>query len=216
VSEESNSNDGEFLDELQVRVLGCLIEKEATTPDQYPLTINALKNACNQKSNRDPVTDFEEGEIGHALRQLEAVGLVHRAWSSRAERYEHRFQKHFDVFTKAMAVLSVLMLRGPQTVGEIRTRSQRIHAFDDLDDVAYELGRLMERDPPLIVRLPRQPGQKDDRYVHLLAGEPDLDALAAAAPAARSGASPLAQRLSALEAEIAELKARLEALEGDD
>lgn len=203
---------------IEVRVLGCLIEKEATTPDQYPLTQNALVSACNQKTNRDPVARYQPGEVGHALRELETRGLVHRAWSARADRYEHRFGDGYEVLSKGVAVLCVLMLRGPQTPGEIRARTQRIHAFDDTDDVEYVLERLAERESPLVRRLPRGPGQKEDRFVHLLAGEPELPPTPAvrAAPStpAASARSALEDRVAELEEQVAQLSVRLAALEG--
>ncbi|MDX1569287.1 MAG: YceH family protein [Xanthomonadales bacterium] len=194
------------LSEIQVRVLGCLVEKEATTPDQYPLTINALRSACNQKTARDPVMSCEEGEVGHAVRQLEEMGLTHQAWSARAARWEHRMGKGFGFRPKDLAVMATLMLRGPQTAAEIRSHCGRLFEFEDVDDVEYVLGRLMERDPPLVVQLPRLPGQKGVRYMHLLCGEPDLEALAAAAPAPAATRSALEERVSRLESEVAELK----------
>ena len=198
---------------IQARVLGCLIEKEKTTPEQYPLTINALKNACNQKSARWPVTSYNEGEIGHAVRELEALGLVKLAWSTRAARYEHRFGKVYEIREKDVAVLAVLMLRGPQTAAEIRSNSQRLFEFQDVDDVEFVLQRLAERERPLVMPVPRQPGQKGQRYAHLLAGEPDLSAMPSAAhhDAASSG---LEQRVADLEAEVATLKERIDALGG--
>lgn len=200
------------LSELQARVLGCLIEKKETTPEQYPLTTNSLRLACNQKTARHPVTNYTEGEVGHAVRELIALGMVREAWGGRVARYEHDAGKALGLQGKALAVLCALMLRGPQTLGEIRTNSQRLHAFQDLDDVQYVLQRLAEHVPPMARCLPRQPGQKEERYAHLLCGEaaiPESPADVRAAPA-RSG---LEQRIEALEAVVESLEARLRLLE---
>lgn len=200
--------DGELTD-MQVRVLGCLIEKKATTPDQYPLTLNAIRTACNQKTSRHPVVDYSEGEVGHTVRELQGLGLITEVWSARAARYEHNVEKALGILRKEAAVLCLLMLRGPQTASEIRTRSQRIYEFDDTDDVEYVLGRLAEHDPPMAMQLPRQPGQKEQRYAQLLAGEPDPGEMAAA-PAPRAvQRSALEERVSQLEADVAWLKEKL-------
>ena len=159
---------------LQVRVLGCLMDKKETTPDQYPLSLNALRNACNQKSSRDPVMNCTEGEVGHAVRELEGMRLVSEAWGSRVARYEHKAAQALGLHSKGIALLTTLMLRGPQTLGELRNHSHRMFEFDDLDDVQYALQRLADHEPPLVTALPRQPGQKEGRYAHLLSGEPDI------------------------------------------
>ena len=173
------------LNEIQVRVLGCLMEKKETTPDQYPLSLNALRNACNQKSSRDPVMNLNEGEVGHAVRELEGMKLVSEVWGSRVPRYEHTVAKALGLHSKGIALLSTLMLRGPQTLGELRNHSNRLYAFDDLDDVQFALQKLAEHEPPLATALPRQPGQKEGRFAHLLCGEPELPEPTAAAAAAR-------------------------------
>jgi len=177
------------LNAIQVRVLGCLMEKKETTPDQYPLTLNALRNACNQKSSRDPVTAYTEGEVGHAVRQLEALRLVAENWGARTARYEHRVPQVLGLHSPGIALLATLMLRGPQTLGELKNHSQRLHAFDDLDDVQFALDKLAQREEPLVTALPRQPGQKEGRYAHLLAGEPDIPEPARSAPARRPAVS---------------------------
>jgi len=164
----------EQLTPIQVRVLGCLMEKKETTPDQYPLTLNSLRNACNQKSSRDPVTNYTEGEVGHTVRELESMDLVSEVWGSRVSRYEHKAPQALGLHSKGIALLAVLMLRGPQTLGELRNNSTRMYAFDDLDDVQYALQKLSEHEPPLIMALPRQAGQKEGRFAHLLSGEPDI------------------------------------------
>ena len=201
---------------MQVRVLGALMEKKESTPDQYPLTLNALRNACNQKTARSPVVAYTEGQVGHTVRELEALGFVREAWGARAAKYEHRAGAALGLQSKGLALLCALMLRGPQTVGELRTNTQRLFEFGDLDDVHYALQRLAEHDPPLAVCLPRLPGQKEARYAHLLGGEPEMEDAVPAAPAAAPPADDdLAARVSALEAEVAELRRELTALRGD-
>lgn len=196
---------------MQVRVLGCLVEKKETTPEQYPLTLNSLRNACNQKTARDPVTAYSEGEIGHTLRELESLGLVREAWGARVAKYEHQAGKVLGLHSKGLALLCPLMLRGPQTPGELKTHSHRLFEFDDLDDVQYTLQRLAEHDPPLVVPLPRQAGQKEIRYAHLLCGEPDIPEPAVTVASAQPSGG-LAARVEALEAEVEALKQEVESL----
>ena len=193
---------------IQVRVLGCLVEKKETTPEQYPLTLNSLRNACNQKTARLPVTAYSEGEVGHTLRELESLGLVREAWGARVPKYEHQAGKVLGLHSKGLALLCPLMLRGPQTLGELKTHSHRLFDFDDLDDVQYTLQRLAEHEPPLVMPLPRQAGQKEIRYAHLLCGEPDIPEPVAAATTSGS----LAARVDALEAEVEALKQEIENL----
>jgi uncharacterized protein YceH (UPF0502 family) len=195
---------------MQARVLAALIEKKETTPDQYPLTLNALRNACNQKSARNPVVAYTEGDVGHTLRELETMGLVRESWGARVPKYEHVAGKALGLHSKGLALLCVLMLRGPQTLGELRGNSHRLHEFDDLDDVNYILQRLAEGEPPLVTPLPRQPGQKEGRFMHLLCGEPDLSEFAAAPPPATTGGSELELRVEALEAAVAVLQDKLD------
>jgi uncharacterized protein len=194
------------LSEIQIRVLGCLIEKEATTPEQYPLTLNALRVACNQKTARQPVANYTEGEVGHTVRELEALGYVREEWGARTARYAHTAGKVLGLQSKGLALLCPMMLRGPQTPGELKTNAHRLFDFQDLDDVHYVLQRLAEHEPPLVVALPRMPGQKEVRYAQLLGGEPDLDALAAPVAAASGG---LAARIDALEREVEALRLEL-------
>jgi len=207
---------------IQIRVLGCLIEKKETTPEQYPLTLNALRTACNQKTARQPVTTYTEGEVGHTVRELESLGLVREEWGARVARYEHLAGKALGLQSKGLALLCPLMLRGPQTPGELKTNAHRLFEFDDLDDVQFVLQRLVDHEPPLVMALPRQPGQKEVRFVHLLGGEPDP-----AEYELQSTASPstggLASRVDALELaveslqeELAALKSRLEPGEDTD
>jgi len=213
----ARNHDVNELTPIQIRVLGCLVEKKETTPEQYPLTLNALRVACNQKTARYPVTNYTEGEVGHTVRELEQLGLVREAWGARVARYEHLADKKLGLLGKGLALLCPLMLRGPQTPGELKSNAQRLYAFEDLDDLHYMLQRLVEHEPPLVRELPRMPGQKEVRYVHLLGGEPDLGELAAEARA-RQPARPadgLETRVEALEAEVASLREELEVLRGD-
>ena len=147
-----------ILDPIEARILGALVEKEATTPEAYPLTANALLLACNQKNNRDPVLELEPGQVGHALRQLEERGLVRSVHGARAQRYEHRFNQAYSLTLKQQALISVMLLRGPQTLAELLTRCERLQTFADLDEVRLALERLMQRSPALAVKLGRQSG----------------------------------------------------------
>lgn len=200
------------LTSIQVRVLGCLMEKKESTPDQYPLTLNSLRNACNQKSSRYPVVSYSEGEVGHTIRELEAMGLVREEWGARAPKYEHLANKGMGLHSKGVALMCTLMLRGPQTQGELKTHSHRLFEFDDLDDVQFALQHLLDHEPPMVTALPRQPGQKEGRYAHLLSGEPDIPAYSA--PSASSAPSTgLAVRVAELEAELEEIRNRLTAIE---
>lgn len=195
------------------RVLGSLVEKEITTPEYYPLSLNALANACNQKNNREPVTSLDEDEIRQALHELEDHGLAAaaRGTESRVAKYEHRVQEVFNFTRGEIAVVCVLLLRGPQTPGELRGRTERIHRFDELSDVQLTLQRLMQREPPLVVVLPRQPGTKEARYAHLLSGE-----VTEAVPNTRtvepagSGMAQLEAEVAALRQEVAELREQVE------
>lgn len=202
----------------EARVLGCLIEKEATTPDAYPLTVNAAQVAANQKTARDPVMAINTGEVNHALRQLEQKGLAKQVFSSRAERYEHRADKALDLSRQQLTLIGLLLLRGPQTVHELLARSERLASFNDADDVRHHLDRLIQRQPALVQQIPRGPGQREDRYVHLLSGAVDVAAVTARIASSSSppeASSPaLEARVQALENEVAELRAAVAALTG--
>ena len=163
------------LDRIEARILGSLVEKAATTPEVYPLTLNAVVSACNQKSNRDPLMDLELGAVGHALRQLEGRGFVAGSMSARASRYEHRLDQALAITPRQRAVLSVMLLRGPQTMSELLTRTERLTDFPGLEDVRVTIDRLINRTPTLVVRLPRSGGQREDRYMHLLCGPVSAD-----------------------------------------
>ena len=202
------------LDAAQMRVLGCLVEKEATTPETYPLTVNAAQTAANQKTARDPVMNLDAGTVQHALRQLEAMGLARQHFSARAERYEHLLGAKLDLPRQQVALLGLLLLRGAQTAGELATRSERMAKFADAEDLRHQLGRLIQRG--LAVQLPRASGQREDRYMHLLGGPVDVDALAAqfrapAGTAADNGA--LEERVAQLEAAVAALQEQLAQLQ---
>ena len=207
----------------EARVIGCLIEKSVVTPDQYPLTLNALTNACNQKSSREPVMSLTQGEVQHTIRELEGKHLVRtdENFKSRVEKYSHRFcntrYSNLQFDSGELAVVCLLLLRGPQTPGELRSRSGRLHSFDDNAEVVQALNNLAQRDgEPLVVKLPRTPGRKDSEYMHLFSGPVDVEALAsharkkqAASPTERHNVAELAERVSRLEAELAAIKEKL-------
>ncbi|MGB7591751.1 MAG: YceH family protein [Terriglobia bacterium] len=199
------------LHEIEVRVLGSLVEKEITTPDYYPLSLNALINACNQKSNRDPVMALDERVVTQALDSLNEEGLAGQVTSadSRVPKYAHRMQEVFNFDRREMAVLCVLLLRGPQTPGELRGRAERMYQFDDLAGVESTLHHLMEREPPLVKKLARQPGTKESRYAHLLAGDVEgWIAPAEAYPVAATG-SQQEQRITRLETDVQSLRTEI-------
>jgi uncharacterized protein YceH (UPF0502 family) len=201
-------------DAVELRVLGCLLEKQRTTPDQYPLTLNALRNACNQTTNRDPVVAYEEAEIHEALQRLARRGWTRLASGagSRAAKYRQLFDEAVGLADDEVAILSVLMLRGPQTPGELKQRTERMHPFGELADVHGTLDELGRRE--LVERLERRPGQKEERYRHLLgeAAPVASDSTPTSPPAARIG--DLDERVEALEAEVRRLRAELDAHSG--
>jgi len=195
------------LTDVEARVLGALVEKEITTPDYYPLSLNALVNACNQKSNREPVMNLEEEDVRQALDGLNRGGLAGaaRGADSRVTKYEHRLQEVFNFERRETAILCVLLLRGPQTPGELRGRTERMYRFNELEDVQTALRRLMERQPPLVKALPRQPGTKELRYAHLLCG--DVESWQPPDETQASGAESVdVERLARLEGEVASLQ----------
>ena len=194
------------LTDVEVRVLGSLIEKDITTPDYYPLSLNALVNACNQKNNRDPVMTLEDDAVSHALATLQEKRLAGPASGadSRVTKYEHRLQEVFNFDRREIAILCVLLLRGPQTPGELRSRTERMYRFEALDDIVSTLDRLGQRQPPLAAILPRQPGTKESRYMQLFSGgAPPAELLPERAPARSSQDN---DRLGHLENEVLELK----------
>jgi uncharacterized protein YceH (UPF0502 family) len=203
-----------LLNEVETRVLGALVEKELTTPEYYPLSLNALVNACNQKSNRDPVMNLAEDSVREAMRTLDKKGLAGAADNmvSRVTKYEHRLQEAYNFTRHETAILAELLLRGPQTPGELRTRADRMHKFDDLGIAQSTLQRLMKREPPLVKVLPRQPGTKEARYAHLLSGDVELppqESVAGVAASSAGGGDRIARledQVENLQKEIAELK----------
>ncbi len=199
---------------VEARILGALIEKDITTPEYYPLSLNALLNACNQKSNRDPVMNLGENAVRDALLALNEKGLAGPVSSadSRVSKYEHRLQEAFNLPRAETAVLCVLLLRGPQTPGELRGRTERMHRFEELSDVHSALQRLIQRDPPLVRMLARQPGTKETRYAHLLSGDVEIAELPAQEPAAGSADG---ERIARLESEVESLKAEIAELRND-
>lgn len=201
----------EPLTSIEARVLGCLIEKQATTPETYPLTLNAAVLACNQKTSREPVLNLSPGEVGHALRSLEGRGLARLVMGSRADRWEQRTEKQLELVHAQVILLGLLLLRGPQTLNELLTRSQRMHDFDDVAELQHQLERLINRE--LACLLPRQAGQREDRYMHLLGNPDDRQAAISARPAERHDSQPQDNRYEQLEARIAALEERLARLE---
>src|SRR5947208_4621982 len=196
------------LSEIEVRVLVSLIEKDITTPDYYPLSLNALVNACNQKNNREPVMALNEDSVRQALSTLQEKRMAGPAGGadSRVTKYEHRLQEIFNFDRRETAVICVLLLRGPQTPGELRGRTDRMYRFEALDDVQATLQKLMDRQPPLVRVLPRQPGTKESRYVHLFAGDTFPPITAETANSRVRTESSDEQRIANLEAEVAALK----------
>ncbi len=201
-----------LLNEREVRVIGSLVEKQVTTPDYYPLTLNALVHACNQISNRDPVVQYGEPEVADAVDTLRAKNLVYIFYGadSRVPKYKHMAREVYGLTPAELAALCVLMLRGPQTIGEVRGRTGRLHEFTDLREVEETLDALARRDDPLVTKLPRQAGRKEARYAHLLSGQPvvEEEAEGQASPAPRASAVSRAgdgERVARLEAEVERL-----------
>jgi uncharacterized protein YceH (UPF0502 family) len=206
-----------LLTEIETRVLGSLIEKDITTPDYYPLSLNALVNACNQKNNRDPVMTLGEEAVREALATLQEKRLAGPASGadSRVTKYEHRLQEVFNFDRREIAILCVLLLRGPQTPGELRSRTDRMYHFDSLEDIVSTLDRLSQREPPLAAILPRQPGTKESRYTHLFSGQPEgsggVSVARAPSPAnpTTNSTPSTTERITQLEEEVAHLREEL-------
>ena len=201
----------------EARVLGCLIEKEMTTPEYYPLSLNALTNACNQKSNRDPVLNLDETDVVRCLDTLRFQGLAMQAASDggRVPKYKHNLAQKLYLEPEEQAILCELLLRGPQTVGELRSHSERMHAFGNIEAVEEVLHLLVNRKEPLLVKLPRQPGRKENRFAHLLCGVPEIEEPAGNEPApeaARRHVEAQETRILALEEEVAALRGEVASL----
>ncbi len=202
------------LSSTEVRILGCLIEKQATNPETYPLTLNALVLACNQKTSRDPVMNLTQGQVGQSLRALEGQGLTRLVMGSRADRWEHKVDKGLELVPAQVILTGLLLLRGPQTVNELLTRSNRMHDFEDAEQVVHQLERLIARG--LATLIPRQAGQREDRYMHALGNPEDLQALLAQrqnAPERSTATAASDERIEELEARVAALEERLARLE---
>jgi uncharacterized protein YceH (UPF0502 family) len=214
-----------IINDVEVRVVGSLVEKQVTTPDYYPLTLNALVNACNQISNRDPVVKYDERAVEDAVDSLRTKNLVYIFYGaeSRVPKYKHMMREVYTLSPQELAVMCVLMLRGPQTVGEVRGRTGRLYEFAELREVEETLDGLARRDEPLVFKLPRQSGRKEARYTHLLSGQPEFDesaeeqgAHAASRPPSSARASEgervarLEAEVEALREEVAELRRQLE------
>jgi len=200
-----------ILSDIETRVLGCLIEKQVTTPEYYPLTLNALTLACNQKNNRNPVTSYTEHQVSDALESLREKNLTYVFYgsTSRVPKYKHVMPEVMRLKQSEVALMCVLMLRGVQTLGELRGNAARLHEFSTLEEVEETLNGLITRDEPFVARLPRQPGQKEGRFAHLLSGEIDLEALEQERPAPARRSS-LEEKVEALTAEVEKLKEQFE------
>ncbi|WP_313456491.1 YceH family protein [Pseudomonas sp.] len=204
------------LSSIEIRILGALIEKQATSPESYPLTLNALVLACNQKTSREPVMNLSQGQVGQALRALEGQAMTRLQMGSRADRWEHRVDKALELVPAQVVLMGLMFLRGPQTLGELLARSNRLHEFDDTEQIQHQLERLVSRG--LALHLPRQSGQREDRYTHALGEPAEIESILAARQqegGARSTTGGIAdERIEALEARVAALEARLAELEG--
>jgi uncharacterized protein YceH (UPF0502 family) len=213
-TEHDTSNDELRLSSTEIRILGSLIEKQATSPETYPLTLNALVIACNQKTSREPVMNLSQGQVGQSLRALEGRGFTRLVMGSRADRWEHRVDKALELVPAQVILAGLLFLRGPQTVNELLTRSGRMHDFEDTEQVVHQLERLISRGLALL--LPRQSGQREDRYMHALGDPADIEAILAARqnPLERGAGNGVSvERIEELEARIAALEERLARLE---
>lgn len=203
-----------ILTDIETRVLGSLIEKQVTTPEYYPLTLNALTLACNQKNNRYPVTSYSENQVADALESLREKNLAYVFYgsTSRVPKYKHVMPEVMHLNHAEVALMCVLLLRGAQTLGELRGNASRLHDFASLEEVEQTLDALISRDPePLVARVPRQPGQKEGRFAHLLSGEIDIEAAPAPVPSAGAPRRlSLEQKVDALAAEVEQLKEQFE------
>ncbi|WNF57612.1 DUF480 domain-containing protein [Pseudomonas sp. SG20052] len=213
-TEQETTFDEPRLNSTEIRILGSLIEKQATSPETYPLTLNALVIACNQKTSREPVMNLTQGQVGQSLRALEVRGFTKLVMGSRADRWEHKVDKALELVPAQVILTGLLFLRGPQTVNELLTRSARMHEFEDAEQVVHQLERLIARGLALLI--PRQSGQREDRYMHALGDPADIEVILAARqnPAERSAGSGVSvERIEELEARIAALEERLARLE---
>ena len=201
----------EILNETEARVIGSLVEKQLTTPEYYPLTLNALVNACNQKSNRDPIVAYDESTVTTTIERLRDRNLVYVFYgsTSRVPKYKHMLPSVYELEPPEVAVICVMLLRGPQTIGELKIRTERLFGFEGLGQIQETLDNLSRREDPIVLRLERQPGQKEARYAHLLSGPIDVEAYAAAAAVPRSHSGADSGRIEKLEQEVERLNAEL-------
>ena len=204
---------------IELRVLGALMEKQLTTPDQYPLTVNSILAACNQKSSRDPITNYQQGELVRTLQCLEDKRFIRKEYGSRADKYSQLFIKQLELGKKHQAVLCLMMLRGPQTLNELNTRTQRMELFSDKDELIHCIDRLCEREIPYAIRLGHQPGQRGERFGHLFSGTPDVDhiqpsAIVSNKPSRMSKNDQ--DTLSLLESEVDELSKSVQELKSEN
>ncbi|MBV4487618.1 DUF480 domain-containing protein [Pseudomonas sp. SWRI153] len=212
-TEQEFTSEQPRLNATEIRILGALIEKQATSPESYPLTLNALVLACNQKTSREPVMNLNPGQVGQSLRALEGRGFTKLVMGSRADRWEHKVDKALELVPAQVILSGLMFLRGPQTVNELLTRSGRMHEFEDAEQVVHQLERLIARG--LATLIARQAGQREDRYTHALGDPADIEAIMAARhnPGERSGSGVSVERIEELEARIAALEERLARLE---
>ena len=213
-TEQETTFDEPRLNSTEIRILGSLIEKQATSPDTYPLTLNALVIACNQKTSREPVMNLTQGQVGQSLRALEGRGFAKLVMGSRADRWEHKVDKALELVPAQVILTGLLFLRGPQTVNELLTRSGRMHEFEDTEQVVHQLERLIARGLALLI--PKQAGQREDRYMHALGDPADIEVILAARqnPVERGASGGVsAERIEELEARVAALEERLARLE---
>lgn len=210
---DTSTDDALRLSSTELRILGSLIEKQATSPETYPLTLNAVVIACNQKTSREPVMNLSQGQVGQSLRALEGRGFARLVMGSRADRWEHRLDKALELVPAQVILSGLLFLRGPQTVNELLTRSGRMHDFEDAEQVVHQLERLIARGLAMLIA--RQAGQREDRYMHTLGDPADMEAILAARqnPVERSSGGVSLERIEELEARIAALEERLARLE---
>lgn len=204
-----------ILNPAEARVLGCLIEKKELTPDVYPLTLNGTLAAANQKTARDPVMALEQVEVNRGMKTLAEKGLVRQVYGSRVERYEHLLSQKFSLTQSQIAIVGLLLLRGPQTAHELLARAERMARFQSIEQLRGDLDLLIGRRPPLVQLIERGPGQREERYAHLLSGEVQMPVYAAPSAAASSYRSDLEERVDALERQVAELTEKLRILVGE-
>lgn len=202
-----------MLTELEARIFGALMEKQLTTPDAYPLTLNSLLLACNQKTSREPVTNLESGEVQRCVSQLQDKRWIDVDYGTRAHRYDQRLSRILGIDKATQAILNVMLLRGPQTMVELLTRTQRMFDFEKLESLEEKLAQLCAKTHPIIIRIPRQLGQREDRYMHLLCGQPDFDAIAAMGGSGKKiSTSDTEERIEKLEQQLAVLQLQVNQL----